>query len=55
MRKIDIVTEERVGITLLGEPSSSNAGGAVHGGRRDMWCSCVNSIPGEQINMYVIY
>jgi len=48
-RKVNFATEERVSVTLLGKPSSSNAGWAVHGGRRDMWCSCVNTIPGEQI------
>jgi len=45
--EIDFATEEGLSISLLGELSSSNAGRTVHGWRRDLWCSCVNSIPGE--------
>ena len=43
---MDCPIEEGPGFPMLGESSSSYAGRAIHGWRRNMWSSCVHQVSG---------
>ncbi len=43
---MDYPTEERPGLTLLGEPHTGNAWRTVHGRRGDLWSRHLSAIPG---------
>lgn len=43
---MDYPAEEGAGLALLGEPHPGPAGGAVHGGRGDLWSRGVGALPG---------
>lgn len=44
---MDHPSEERLGVSLLGEPDPGHARGAVHGWRGNLWGCGVSTLPGK--------